>query len=42
LGKHFDTRQYNHIMWTSSADLANQLHDRISATALPKGWVPPG
>ena len=37
---HFDTRQYNHIVWTSPADLAQQLHDRISATALPKGWMP--
>jgi hypothetical protein len=38
---HFDTRQYNHIVWKAPADLAAQLHDRISATALPKGWVAP-
>jgi hypothetical protein len=38
---HFDTRQYNHIFWSSPTDLADQLHDRISATALPKGWIPP-
>jgi nucleoside 2-deoxyribosyltransferase len=37
---HFDTRQYNHIVWKAAADLAAQLHDRIAATALPKGWVP--
>jgi len=35
---HFDTRQYNHIIWTTPADLADQLHDRVAATALPKGW----
>ena len=39
---HFDTRQYNHIVWTTPADLADQLHERISATALPKGWGAPG
>jgi len=37
---HFDTRQYNHIIWRTPADLAYQLHDRISATTLPNGWVP--
>ena len=38
---HFDTRQYNHIFWKAPADLADQLHDRIAATALPKGWTAP-
>ncbi len=38
---HFDTRQYNHIVWKEPADLADQLHDRIAATALPKGWGAP-
>lgn len=38
---HFDTRQYNHILWNTPEDLARQLDDRISATALPKGWAPP-
>lgn len=28
---HFDTRQYNHIVWTEYADLHKQLADRISA-----------
>jgi len=35
---HFDTRQYNHIIWTTPADLADQLHERISATVLPRDW----
>ena len=38
---HFDTRQYNHIFWKAPADLADQLHDRVAATALPKGWTAP-
>jgi len=29
---HFDTRQYNHILWTSPQDLREQLRDRILAT----------
>ena len=29
---HFDTRQYNHIVWSEPADLRRQLSDRISAT----------
>jgi len=29
---HFDTRQYNHITWTTPEDLADQLAKRISAT----------
>lgn len=29
---HFDTRQYNHIVWKEPADLRRQLHDRIVAT----------
>ncbi len=34
---HFDTRQYNHIVWGTNDDLTNRLHDRISATVLPRG-----
>jgi nucleoside 2-deoxyribosyltransferase len=29
---HFDTRQYNHIVWTTPASLAAKLADRIAAT----------
>ena len=29
---HFDTRQYNHIVWNDSSDLYRQLRDRIEAT----------
>ena len=29
---HFDTRQYNHIVWSKPADLKTQLIDRIAAT----------
>ncbi len=29
---HFDTRQYNHIVWASSADLRESLSSRIVAT----------
>jgi Nucleoside 2-deoxyribosyltransferase len=29
---HFDTRQYNHILWKSQEDLADQLYYRIAAT----------
>jgi nucleoside 2-deoxyribosyltransferase len=29
---HFDTRQYNHIVWEQPADLKQQLVDRIKAT----------
>jgi nucleoside 2-deoxyribosyltransferase len=29
---HFDTRQYNHIVWEQPADLRQQLQDRILAT----------
>lgn len=28
---HFDTRQYNHILWTTPEDLQTQLSDRIAA-----------
>jgi nucleoside 2-deoxyribosyltransferase len=31
---HFDTRQYNHLVWTSEDDLRQKLRDRISATIL--------
>ena len=37
---HFDTRQYNHLVWKTPTDLADQLDHRISATVLPKGWAP--
>jgi nucleoside 2-deoxyribosyltransferase len=29
---HFDTRQYNHILWRDAGDLRDQLHTRIVAT----------
>lgn len=29
---HFDTRQYNHIVWKEPTDLRIQLADRIKAT----------
>ena len=29
---HFDTRQYNHILWDAAADLSEQLYYRIVAT----------
>jgi hypothetical protein len=29
---HFDTRQYNHIIWKTPADLASKLKNRIAAT----------
>jgi len=29
---HFDTRQYNHIVWETPGDLRTKLRDRISAT----------
>jgi hypothetical protein len=29
---HFDTRQYNHIVWSDPGHLRGQLHDRIVAT----------
>jgi nucleoside 2-deoxyribosyltransferase len=35
---HFDTRQYNHIVWTTPAELRSRLSDRIAATALPRDW----
>ena len=30
---HFDTRQFNHILWTDADDLREQLENRIRATA---------
>jgi hypothetical protein len=35
---HFDTRQYNHILWASPGELAARLDERIRATVLPSGW----
>ena len=32
---HFDTRQYNHIVWESVPQLKDRLRDRIAATAVP-------
>jgi hypothetical protein len=32
LDKHFDTRQYNHIIWTDEHDLHEKLRRRIQAT----------
>lgn len=29
---HFDTRQYNHVVWRDATDLKSQLSDRIAAT----------
>jgi nucleoside 2-deoxyribosyltransferase len=29
---HFDTRQYNHIVWTNEDDLCTKLKDRLIAT----------
>lgn len=35
---HFDTRQYNHIVWEAPVDLREKLSNRIAATvALPDG-----
>ena len=34
---HFDTRQYNHIVWESVTYLKDHLRDRIAATVLPRG-----
>jgi hypothetical protein len=31
---HFDTRQYNHIVWSTPAELREKLADRIRATVL--------
>ena len=31
LNVHFDTRQYNHLIWSSYAQLASDLEDRITA-----------
>ena len=31
---HFDTRQYNHILWENSEDFKSQLADKIRATIL--------
>ena len=39
---HFDTRQYNHITWTTPADLEEKLRARIEATlaTLPRVLAP--
>ena len=28
---HFDTRQYNHIVWRAAVDFVQQLYNRVSA-----------
>lgn len=33
---HFDTRQYNHIIWNDPADLRVRLRDRLNATVVPR------
>ena len=33
---HFDTRQYNHIVWKSPQELRERLRDRIQATIITK------
>ena len=37
---HFDTRQYNHIVWETPEELRNQLAKRIAAV-LGDGPIPP-
>jgi nucleoside 2-deoxyribosyltransferase len=32
---HFDTRQYNHIVWMDPSELRSRLHDRVLATVRP-------
>ena len=34
---HFDTRQFNHIVWSNPADLREKLSDRVVATIGPGG-----
>jgi hypothetical protein len=34
LKKHFDTRQYNYLRWSTAQDLRQQLADRLRATVL--------
>lgn len=34
-GVHFDTRQYNHIVWETPAELRERLHYRVMATLGP-------
>lgn len=36
---HFDTRQFNHILWEHPSDLRAKLNDRIVATVLPMSAV---
>jgi nucleoside 2-deoxyribosyltransferase len=33
---HFDTRQYNHILWTEPAELRTKLHARLTALYVPR------
>jgi hypothetical protein len=34
IGKHFDTRQYNHLAWSDPADLKTKLRNRIEASVI--------
>lgn len=34
---HFDTRQYNHIVWNDADDLRTKLYNRVIATVVPPG-----
>jgi nucleoside 2-deoxyribosyltransferase len=34
---HFDTRQYNHILWEQPVDLGRQLEHRVLATVATQG-----
>jgi hypothetical protein len=36
LGEHFDTRQYNHLLWSTPAELAGKLQSRVEATVLSR------
>ncbi len=36
---HFDTRQYNHVVWQDAADLKEKLRNRIEATVPRRGDV---
>ena len=39
---HFDTRQYNHIVWETPEDLRDQLAKRIAAVLGDGPNAPPG
>jgi hypothetical protein len=33
---HFDTRQYNHVVWDDAQDLRTKLADRVKALGLAR------